>query len=318
MTRQARRGFTLLELLVVIAIIAVLVGLLLPAVQKVREAAARAQCQNNLKQMGLAAHNHNDAFQYLPPMSDHPGFINDIYSRNGGNVLFYLLPFLEQENLFRQANGNCYNARNSTSPVFRCPSDPSYGTGFYRFSSVFPDPQSFGYACSYAANFQVFGRPEAGDVWDNMNGRASIPATFADGTSQTILFAERYATCTATWQWWFYTRQDPAAGPFFAYGNREGTQGYWLLYQQTNARVGPGSLFQVRPRRYELPGSVVRAIPSGVAADECDPLRTQTSHSTMQVCLGDGSVRGLSAGLSGATWWALCTPAGGDLPGSDW
>src|SRR5262245_39524281 len=188
------RGFTLIELLVVIAIIAVLVGLLLPAVQKAREAANRVKCQNNLKQLGIATHLCNDQQGNLPPMY---GTFNGGY----GTVFFFLLPFIEQDNLFTSSLDttptdpffNQYyvyfnNVHFTPIKIFQCPSDPTQIDGIL-------DPGNPWGIGNYAANFQVFGSPEMGDVLGNEQGAARIPNTFVDGTSNTIMYTEKLGIC---------------------------------------------------------------------------------------------------------------------------
>src|SRR5437762_365477 len=138
MNRPVRRGFTLIELLVVIAIIAILIGLLLPAVQKVREAAARTSCSNKLKQLGLAVHNYQDSNGRLPPngaLPTPPQKGNQFFITGyGWSWIARLLPFIEQDNLFRR--GGIPNAQllkagtvcSAQIPTLLCPSDPSNGS----------------------------------------------------------------------------------------------------------------------------------------------------------------------------------------------
>jgi prepilin-type N-terminal cleavage/methylation domain-containing protein len=158
MSFSRRRGFTLIELLVVIAIIAILIGLLVPAVQKVREAASRTTCQNNLHQIGVAAHNFHSAFKKLPPgyhgpdphndyVTTNPNWLGDPTAGAAGNPkwvgsLVYLLPYLEQNNIYvqlRTMNDSTYTGpwwgtnpdwtmAHSLIPTFLCPADP-FGPG---------------------------------------------------------------------------------------------------------------------------------------------------------------------------------------------
>lgn len=204
--RTVRTAFTLIELLVVIAIIAILLGLMLPAVQKVRESAARVQCQNNLKQMGLALHNYHDVNRALPPgyFASDP-YLNGATDTSPGWAWgAYILPFLEQQNL--------YNQYNLSLPV---PSSPAVATVVKTFlcnsDNVPPGPfavtgSSWGTVCmappsSYAAccggGVRTTAATGNGAFYRNSHVRLT---DITDGTGNTLLIEERaFAKVKGTW-----------------------------------------------------------------------------------------------------------------------
>jgi prepilin-type N-terminal cleavage/methylation domain-containing protein len=303
---RSRQGFTLIELLVVIGIIGVLIGLLVPAVQKVREAAAGVQCGSNLRQLGIAIHHFHDTHNRLPPgLGWFPG---PGASPGGayGTGYFHLLPFLEQENLHKSAEGTLpdgtrfYFALHNKVytrglKLLVCPADPSVGPN----GEVADNQGNTWGACCYAGNVQVFGKVGTDGNLLDPQGNGTITSSFSDGTSNTILFAEKYARCTnrafpeggSLWAYWVTGR---TAQPLHA-----GFAVDWASYS-----IGPGSKFQHRPNPF---------------LGNCNPILTSTAHTGgIRVGMADGSVRIISPSVSNDTWWAACTPARGDLLGNDW
>jgi prepilin-type N-terminal cleavage/methylation domain-containing protein len=205
--RSLRTAFTLIELLVVIAIIAILLGLLVPAVQKVREAAARTQCQNNLKQIGLALHGYHDSNHGFPPGYCASGSYLDgaTDTSPGWGWAAYILPYVEQQTVYRQLN--FYQpAQNSPAiqtvlPMFLCPSDLTP-------PGAFPVPDGFGNTVCPAAptSYAACCGSDASDTRDRTgngvfyrNSRTRI-ADITDGTSSTILVGERaWANANGAW-----------------------------------------------------------------------------------------------------------------------
>jgi prepilin-type N-terminal cleavage/methylation domain-containing protein/prepilin-type processing-associated H-X9-DG protein len=280
MIKQQRGAYTLIEVLLVLAIIGVLLALLLPAVQMVREAANRAACANNLKQLGLGTLEFHETWGRLPPGT---GWLGNAWGTWG----LHILPFLDQQNLYNSSRvGNVYSQNQigtHTIKLLCCPSDPSYGDG------TVPDDEDTAWgAASYAISSWLALRFDASGNYVGDDGCTRIPADIPDGTSHTMLHCEKYANCTNSFNpyggsAWLYCRTD-AAAPYL-------WSAVWVGDNQ--------SMFQVRPSPFE---------------GNCDPGLASTPHpGGMMIGLCDGSVRGLSAGVGPDIWWYLNTPAGGEF-----
>jgi prepilin-type N-terminal cleavage/methylation domain-containing protein len=300
---RAKRGFTLIELLVVIAIIAILVGMLLPAVQKVREAAARSTCGNNLKQIGVAIHNYASTYQdkVVPAMAAFTN--NGATEYPGGNFHFHLLPFIEQENIPKTLSAsNIYyswgaagsvNGQTTSTAVktYRCPSDPTPSAGGARSN----DPSGWP-VTGYFRNYYMFDnttfRTNSGHGWTlSKYNIGNIP----DGTSNVVAVVERYADLLPP--------NNFTGTQYSGLWTHHGQDRYHWGYSQWAPVYGQWSTgapqFGVNPKEgaYYLPNSGHKAV--------------------VMTLLMDGSIKPVNAGINATTWlWAIQPDDGNSLPGN--
>jgi prepilin-type N-terminal cleavage/methylation domain-containing protein/prepilin-type processing-associated H-X9-DG protein len=319
-----RRGFTLIELLVVIAIIAILIALLVPAVQKVREASSRTQCINNLKQIGLALHNHHASEKCFPA-----GCLNAPYSAgttaSGASALVQLLPYLDQANLFNKADLNqlIQSAANDPSvttqevALFLCPSDISTGK-----------ESNYG-RCNYLASIGADARtnnvdPTTGGAF-HRPAFSSTPGSskgwrithFTDGTSNTAAYAEIKRgpmTTTVPAELMVYNVGSVAntaptgctgtTGASFDYAGGAYFRGtvLWTAFYNHTVRPNDSTFYNCVDGSFLAGHIAARSYHSG----------------GVNVLLADGSARFVANSITLQTWMAIGTRGGNDVPAGDW
>jgi prepilin-type N-terminal cleavage/methylation domain-containing protein len=351
---QSRRSaFTLIELLVVIAIIAVLIGLLLPAVQKVREAAARTTSSNNLKQIALAVHNYSGAFgDKLPPMVDTG--TNAPTGFGIQSLFFNLLPYLEQGNVYQMfqktapqtyyRNSAPLGAASTIIKSFINPADSTASNGSQQTITVVITGQTVPppYQQTWSGLYATTSYAGNGLVFKGNNG--GLPRTFVDGTSNTIMFAERFQICSGkpaqnasattvtAYNCWGMGTYGPHM-PAFAVLTPTSPTGLQSTGQVSPSTSPPNGKTSINATG-NTPNAVQVKVGMANAANTTWPYHFQVAPrgaitcdasvpqspfvGGMQVGMGDGSVRTVSPNMSQWTFWAACTPSGQEAQAQDW
>jgi prepilin-type N-terminal cleavage/methylation domain-containing protein/prepilin-type processing-associated H-X9-DG protein len=313
-----RRGFTLIELLVVIAIIAILIGLLLPAVQKVRAAAARMQCSNNLRQLGLSAMNYEGTYGYFPPAWQNPtpttsftGVVQDAPLPGAPrftNIFVELLPYIEQDNLQKQWNfqnvtanlGPDGSTASQVVKILLCPTSPLSNQPKATVSGNVYGLNSYG-GVAGRYSFRAFSGSTfiiSNDGIFYINSRVKI-AGITDGTSNTFMFGERY-------------HQDKNFDRMYTNFPIKGWSG-WAWCDQGNA-IGDFLVGAAQPINWLIPDSATGANSSSNSWVQQRLSTMGSGHSGgANVCIADGSVRFVSETVTLPILQANCTRSGGEV-----
>jgi prepilin-type N-terminal cleavage/methylation domain-containing protein len=342
--RAKQKGFTLIELLVVIAIIAILIGLLLPAVQKVRLAASRISSSNNLKQIGIAMHAYHDSVGVLPPdFGFRPKPSNGTYRSNGvfGSGLFYILPYIEQNALYESSKGTMYYiyepGGSTTTTGSWTYNDPTYGYSYsysntqsgVTYKSLSPALTNVyqGVNVTFNNTPKVYMASADPGQTGGSSGLSSYLLNTAvlskdvtligitDGSSNTVLSTEGMGSCYgsgtsryAYWAGYYYADYQYSYSYNYTYTGSYYTS---IGYTTQSYSYSYGSIYA--PIFSPVAGKVPQ---SNISQYQCDGTLPQGFANNCQVLMADGGVRSVNPNINPTTWFGLCTPTGGEVLGN--